>query len=182
MAIHRELKKILVDILGINLEDITEETKLFDDLGADNFAKAELFTKCEAKFNVKISDELIDDIETVCELQYVISKLILGETNFRINKQQTNSDVINKDNEEQLKYCYLVSAKINDFNMGLVDEEIKFFVHQNLALIETIEELEVFILTIAVKEFLNQRIHDKKYKIIYSKYKWELKDYTITKL
>jgi len=60
-----KVKEILVDVLGVNAEDVKPESKFVDDLGADSLDLVELIMSLEDKFSIEISDEEAEKIITV---------------------------------------------------------------------------------------------------------------------
>lgn len=54
------------DVLGINVEDITEETT-FDDLDADSLDRLQLVTALEDEFDVEMDDEQLLSINSVAD-------------------------------------------------------------------------------------------------------------------
>ena len=67
-------KEILVDVLGVNDEDIKPESKFVDDLGADSLDLVELIMAFEDKFGIEISDEEAEKMVTVKDvLDYIDS-------------------------------------------------------------------------------------------------------------
>ena len=48
-----KLKEILVDVLGVNEDDVKLESKFVDDLGADSLDLVELIMALEDKFSIK---------------------------------------------------------------------------------------------------------------------------------
>lgn len=54
------------DVLGINVEDITEETT-FDDLDADSLDRLQLVTALEDEFDVEMDDEQLLSISSVAD-------------------------------------------------------------------------------------------------------------------
>jgi acyl carrier protein len=69
-----KLKEILVDVLGIKIEDVKAESKFVDDLGADSLDLVELIMSFEDKFGIEISDEEAEKIISVKDaLDYINS-------------------------------------------------------------------------------------------------------------
>lgn len=69
-----KLKEILVDVLGVKIEDIKPENKFVDDLGADSLDLVELIMSFEDKFGIEISDEEAEKIISVKDaLDYINS-------------------------------------------------------------------------------------------------------------
>lgn len=60
-----QVKEILVDQLGVDEGDVTEQASFQDDLDADSLDLVELIMELEDKFGVKISDEEAEQIRTV---------------------------------------------------------------------------------------------------------------------
>ena len=70
-----KLKEILVDVLGVNEDDVLLESKFVDDLGADSLDLVELIMAFEDKFSIEISDEEAEKMVTVKDvLDYISSK------------------------------------------------------------------------------------------------------------
>ena len=70
-----KLKEILVDVLGVNEDDVKPESKFVDDLGADSLDLVELIMAFEDKFGIEISDEEAEKMVTVKDvLDYISSK------------------------------------------------------------------------------------------------------------
>ena len=70
-----KLKEILVDVLGVNEDDVKLESKFVDDLGADSLDLVELIMAFEDKFSIEISDEEAEKMVIVKDvLDYISSK------------------------------------------------------------------------------------------------------------
>tara|TARA_B100002052_G_scaffold282483_1_gene292532 strand:- start:508 stop:741 length:234 start_codon:yes stop_codon:yes gene_type:complete len=63
--IETEVKKIVVEHLGIDESKVTPEAKFIDDLGADSLDTVELVMAFEEKFNIEIPDDAAETILTV---------------------------------------------------------------------------------------------------------------------
>jgi len=59
------LKEILVDVLGVKVDDVKPESRFVEDLGADSLDLVELIMSFEDKFGVEISDEAAEKLVTV---------------------------------------------------------------------------------------------------------------------
>jgi acyl carrier protein len=72
MENFEKIKEILVDVLGANKDDIKQESKFVDDLGADSLDLVELIMSLEDKFQIEISDSDAEKIITVKDaLDYI---------------------------------------------------------------------------------------------------------------
>ncbi len=59
------VKKIIVEQLGVDEAEVTEEASITDDLGADSLDQVELVMAFESEFNIDIPDEEAEKIKTV---------------------------------------------------------------------------------------------------------------------
>lgn len=59
------LKKIVVEQLGVDEEQVTPEASFVDDLNADSLDLVELIMSLEEEFGAEISDEDAENIRTV---------------------------------------------------------------------------------------------------------------------
>ena len=63
-----KMKDILVEQLECNPEDITMESLLVDDLGADSLDAIDIVMSVDDTFKVEVPDEIIEKIETVGDI------------------------------------------------------------------------------------------------------------------
>ena len=63
--IEEEVKKIVVDHLGIDESKVNADSKFIDDLGADSLDTVELVMAFEEKFGIEIPDDAAETIITV---------------------------------------------------------------------------------------------------------------------
>ena len=74
-SIEEQVKKIVVDHLGIDESKITLESKFIEDLGADSLDTVELVMAFEENFNIEIPDEASGTIFTVQDaINFIESK------------------------------------------------------------------------------------------------------------
>jgi len=60
-----KVKKIIVEQLGVDEDEVTMEASITDDLGADSLDQVELVMAFETEFNIDIPDEEAEKIKTV---------------------------------------------------------------------------------------------------------------------
>ena len=72
--IYENVKDVLVAQLGVEEGDVTEEASFQEDLGADSLDLVELIMELEDQFEIKISDEDAQGIQTVGQaVDYIAS-------------------------------------------------------------------------------------------------------------
>ncbi len=63
--LFEKVKKIIVEQLGVNAEEVTTESSFTEDLGADSLDTVELVMALEEEFEVEIPDEDAEKLTTV---------------------------------------------------------------------------------------------------------------------
>ena len=63
--VESQVKKIVIDHLGIDETKVTPESKFIDDLGADSLDTVELVMAFEEEFSCEIPDDIAEKIVTV---------------------------------------------------------------------------------------------------------------------
>ena len=63
--VEEQVKKIVVEHLGIDESKVTPEARFIDDLGADSLDTVELVMAFEEKFSIEIPDDAAETILTV---------------------------------------------------------------------------------------------------------------------
>jgi acyl carrier protein len=64
-TIAERVKKIIVEKLGADENEVTNEASFTNDLGADSLDTVELIMEFEKEFNIAIPDEQAEKIQTV---------------------------------------------------------------------------------------------------------------------
>jgi len=67
MAIFDEVKEVVVEQLNVSPDEVKEDSKFSDDLGADSLDVVELVMSLEEKFDIEIPDEDAEKIATVAD-------------------------------------------------------------------------------------------------------------------
>ena len=74
-VVAEKVKKIIIDQLGVQEDQVTEDAKFIEDLGADSLDLTELIMAFEEAFGVEIADEDAQKILKVKDaIAYVQSK------------------------------------------------------------------------------------------------------------
>ena len=73
------VKKIIVDLLGVEPDKVVREASFLQDLGADSLDLVELIMEFEEEFGGTISDEEAQQIKTVGQaVDYADQRMIAG--------------------------------------------------------------------------------------------------------
>ncbi len=76
MDVEAKVKEIIVEQLGVDVEEVTTGASFIEDLGADSLDTVELVMALEEEFDLEIPDE---DAEKMAKVQdavsYITSKL-----------------------------------------------------------------------------------------------------------
>jgi acyl carrier protein len=74
--IDEKVKKIIVDQLGVDANEVTNQASFIDDLGADSLDTVELVMAFEEEFDIEIPDEDAEKMTTVGQaVEYLKKKL-----------------------------------------------------------------------------------------------------------
>lgn len=74
-SVEAKVKRIIVERLAKQPEEVTDEARFIDDLGADSLDTTELLMALEEEFNVDIDDEA-NAIESVADaVKYIQDKV-----------------------------------------------------------------------------------------------------------
>lgn len=73
-----KMKNIVADILNIDPETITPDTRFVEDLGADSLDLFQIILAIENKFEITIEDSQAENIKTVGSAVEEIKKTING--------------------------------------------------------------------------------------------------------
>jgi acyl carrier protein len=75
--VYKRLRTVLADTLGVDEDEITLDTNVYDDLNADTLEfHDEVIPLLEEEFDVKIDDADVPDLTTVRELvDYVVENI-----------------------------------------------------------------------------------------------------------
>jgi len=66
--IFEKVREIISNELSVSKEEITLETNLQDDLGADSLDAVELVMSIEDEFNIQIPDDAAQNLKTVADI------------------------------------------------------------------------------------------------------------------
>ncbi|MBW1858875.1 MAG: acyl carrier protein [Deltaproteobacteria bacterium] len=65
MSVEEKVKNIIVDKLSVEMDEVVQEASFVDDLGADSLDLVELIMAMEEAFDIEISDDQAEKLQTV---------------------------------------------------------------------------------------------------------------------
>ena len=68
------VKDLIVNLLNVNKETITEQSKFIEDLGADSLDAVEIVMAVEEEFGIEIPDDADEHIKTVGDITKYIEE------------------------------------------------------------------------------------------------------------
>ena len=71
-----KLQEIIADVLNVNADEITMETKFVDDLGADSLDVFQIVMGIEEEFDIEIPAEEVEQIVSVGDAVEKIKQII----------------------------------------------------------------------------------------------------------
>jgi acyl carrier protein len=72
--VYEQVKKVVVEQLGVSESEITREASYVDDLGADSLDTVELVMALEEAFGTEIPDEDAEKIKSIGDtVSYIVS-------------------------------------------------------------------------------------------------------------
>jgi len=74
-SVRERVVEIIVEQLGVNKEQVVDEAKFVEDLGADSLDTVELVMALEEEFGADIPDEEAEKLTTVGEAVKYIEKI-----------------------------------------------------------------------------------------------------------
>jgi acyl carrier protein len=74
--VREKVKKVIIDQLGVNPDEINDDASFIEDLGADSLDIVELVMEFEEEFGIDIPDEDAEKIAKVGDaIKYIEEKL-----------------------------------------------------------------------------------------------------------
>ena len=74
--VFEKVRQLLADQLEISPDEISMDTNILEDLGADSLDVVELITSLEEEYGIVITDEAIRELYTVREVVEFIEKIV----------------------------------------------------------------------------------------------------------
>ncbi|MBO4292135.1 MAG: acyl carrier protein [Lachnospiraceae bacterium] len=70
-----KIKQVIAEQLDVNADEITEDTVLTDDLGADSLDIVELVMAFESEYDIELPTEELENISTVKDIIDLMRKM-----------------------------------------------------------------------------------------------------------
>lgn len=74
--LEAELKELIADVSGREVDEITTETSFFEDLGIDSIKAIEITVAIEKKYKIRVKDEQVSEITTVAKAIKVVKEAL----------------------------------------------------------------------------------------------------------
>ncbi len=75
MALLEDIKEVVVEQLSVSADEVKDDAKFVEDLGADSLDVVELVMALEEKFDIEIPDDEAEKIQTISDVvAYIESK------------------------------------------------------------------------------------------------------------
>ena len=68
MSVEQKVREIIADTLSEDIEEVTDDACLTDDLGADPYDLEELASQMAEEFSIEVSEDDIESWETVSDI------------------------------------------------------------------------------------------------------------------
>lgn len=74
--VFEKVREILCDQLDVNEEDVTMDSVIAEDLGADSLDVVDLIMSLEDEFDMEVPDEQVETIKTVGDIVRLIEQSV----------------------------------------------------------------------------------------------------------
>jgi len=98
-SVEQKVKDIIVEQLGVEPNQVTNEASFVDDLGADSLDTVELVMALEEEFSLEIPDEEAEKITTVGDAITYIEKGLAAQEGTSEQEDEENDE--DEDKEEK---------------------------------------------------------------------------------
>jgi acyl carrier protein len=78
IQVKTELKGLVSQITRIHTSELSEEVRVREELGIDSLMAMEIVTACEKRFDIRIDEEQLFEIETVGDFYKLVIRLLEG--------------------------------------------------------------------------------------------------------
>ncbi len=76
MSVQDDVRNIIIEKLGVEEKQITDDARFIEDLGADSLDTVEIVMALEEKFGIEVPDEEAEKLTTVgASIKYIEEKI-----------------------------------------------------------------------------------------------------------
>ena len=68
------IRTIVSEQFGVNMAEVTPDSNILDDLGADSLDVVELVMTLEDEFDIEVSDEAAESIRTIADVERYVAE------------------------------------------------------------------------------------------------------------
>ena len=68
------IRTIISEQFGVNVAEVTPDSSILDDLGADSLDVVELVMTLEDEFDIEVSDEAAESIRTIADVERFVAE------------------------------------------------------------------------------------------------------------
>ncbi len=73
--INTKVKQVIADQLGHKPEDVSESSRLIEDLGGDSLDTVEIVMELEAEFGIEIPNDDMENVVTVADVIAAVQRI-----------------------------------------------------------------------------------------------------------
>ena len=77
-GLRERLRQLISDQLGVDVSRMKSEAKILDDLGADSLDAVELVMAIEETFDIEVSDEEAESLQSVGDVEAFVMSRVAG--------------------------------------------------------------------------------------------------------
>jgi acyl carrier protein len=79
-TVDSKVRSILELQLGVEAEEMADDSRIVEDLSADSLDTIEIVMACEDEFGIEIADEDAEKIHTVAEMTLYLERRVLAKS------------------------------------------------------------------------------------------------------
>ena len=92
-TIEEKVKILIADKLGVQLDEVVNDSQLHDHLGADSLDEVEVIMELEIEFDIEIPDEEAGELKKVSQYVSCVEKHVANKTEVDLADENTEGTV-----------------------------------------------------------------------------------------
>jgi acyl carrier protein len=77
-TLQDRLRQLISSQLGVELDEVSGEARILDDLGADSLDVVELVMALEEAFDIVVPDEDVESMQTIGDVEAYLTERVAG--------------------------------------------------------------------------------------------------------